>query len=88
MSDLQVTSKPEHKEKADWGFPAFLIISLVHRRGTYADSNLPSKPQVIPHHKRQTSPRLNVLRQTRAAGSGGREASIYSWCRYPQPIHP
>jgi hypothetical protein len=29
MSDLQGTSKPQHKEKADWGFPAFLIVSLV-----------------------------------------------------------
>jgi len=29
MSDLQGTSKLQHKEKADWGFPAFLIVSFV-----------------------------------------------------------
>ena len=29
MSDLQGTSKPQHKEKADWGFVAFLIVIFV-----------------------------------------------------------
>ena len=29
MSELQGTSKPQHKEKADWGFVAFLITIFV-----------------------------------------------------------
>jgi hypothetical protein len=29
MSDLQGTSKPQHKEKPDWGFVAFLITIFV-----------------------------------------------------------
>jgi len=73
MSDLQGTSKLQHKEKADWGFPAFLIVSFVHRCGAYADSNLPSKPQVIPRgHRRQTEITASSIspRRTRAAGSG------------------